>query len=295
MKRLSILPLLLASLPSAALDLTVGSGHFDTRASIDGMMSASIDLDITTLSLRQPATPIAGLPLHWSMRLELFQSAYANRVADFVSQPVRTDIPRLGGSIDDLANDFTAVPVPADYHVYGLDLNIGIGHGLLDTDRGSVRIGLNSGVTLPFLRTRNLATDANLLLDVLDTTTTEIQTLKLGPAMTASWQASPVLTLRGSWTYDRQWGRLDNELLASGIGIDGSYWQWDIGVELHSHDWPSGLRWLQNGHVVAGYRRSRWDFDSTTVRLPRASAVVPAMLDMAFTQETLYAGVGIEF
>jgi hypothetical protein len=216
-------------------------------------------------------------------------------MTDFTSQPVRSDIPVVGSSIDDLAGDSTTVPVPADYRVHGLDLNIGIGYALLDDSRAHLWIGINSGLSLPFMRTRNMGTDANLVLDVLRATSTEIRTLKLGPTMAASWQPSPMLTLRASWTGDHQWGRLDNTLLDSGIDIDGGYSQCDLSIELHSKHWPRALRWLQNGHVALGYHHSRWKFDTATFNLRQASVNTPATLDMAFTQETLYAGIGIDF
>ncbi len=295
MKRNLLLLAVLAAVPASAVEITLGQGSFTTEASLKGMAQAAIDLDITTLSLQQKPNKIKALPFFWSAQLTLFQSDFVNRVTDFASQPVRNDIPFIGGSIDDLASSFTAVPVPADYRVYGMDFNIGIGYPLLDNDQGTFRIGVNSGLSLPFMKTRNMRQDANLFLDLLEATSTEIETLKLGPAIDASWRLAPTITLYGNWIYNHQWGRLDNDLLGSGIGIDGGYSQLDFNIELRSKTWPRYLKWLGKGHLTLGYRHTRWNYDTATFNFQQASADLPATLDMTFEKTVFHAGVGVAF
>ena len=294
MKRiLVLLAMLLPTLPAHTVEVALGRGDFTTTASLQGVMRADFDLDITELSLSQPATRLGRLPLYWSARLDLFDSGFVNRVTDFASTPLRSDIPFFGGSADDLAADY--VPVPADYRIHGIDFNVDLGWPLLETPRGFIAIGANTGITLPYMKTRNVKRDANLFLDLLETTSTEIRSYKLGPRLAARWALTPALTLDAHWLLNRQWGRLDNELLGSGIDIEGSYHRLDIGLRLRPKQWARGLGWLRHGYLAAGFSRTRWDHDRTSINIRQATASVPSELDMRFSTTVFSLGVGIGF
>ena len=294
MKRiLVLLAMLLPTLPAHAVEVALGRGDFTTTASLQGVMRADLDLDITELSLSQPATRLGRLPLYWSARLDLFDSGFVNRVTDFASTPLRRDIPFFGGSADDLAADY--VPVPADYRIHGIDFNVDLGWPLLETPRGFIAIGANTGITLPYMKTRNVKRDANLFLDLLQTTSTEIRTYKLGPNLAARWALTPALTLDAHWLLNRQWGQLDNDLLGSGIDIEGSYHRLDIGLRLQPKQWPRGFSWLRHGYLAAGFSQTRWDHDRTSINIRQAAASVPSELDMRFSTTVFSLGVGISF
>ena len=288
-----MLMMLLPVLPANAIEVSLGRGDFTTTASLEGVMRADFDLDITELSLSQPATRLGRLPLYWSARLDLFDSGFVNQVTDFASTPPRGDIPFLGGSADDLAADY--IPVPADYRIHGIDFNIDLGWPLLDTTQGFIAIGANSGITLPYMKTRNVERDANVFLDLLEATSTEIRTYKLGPSLMARWAPTPALTLDAHWLLNRQWGMLDNDLLGSGIDIEGSYHRLDIGLRLQPKQWPRGLGWLRHGYLTAGFSQTRWDHDRTTVSIQQAAASAPSKLDMRFSSTVFSLGIGVTF
>ena len=294
MKRiLALLAMLLPALPAHAVEVALGRGGFTTTASLTNVMRADLDLDITELSLSQPAARLGRLPLYWSARLDLFDSGFVNRVTDFASTPLRSDIPFLGGSIDDVAADY--VPVPADYRIHGIDFNIDLGWPLLETPRGFISIGANTGITLPYMKTRNVKRDANVFLDLLETTSTEIRTYKLGPSLTARWALTPALTLDAHWLLNRQWGTLNNDLLGSGIDIEGSYHRLDLGLRLQPKQWPRGLGWLRHGYLAAGFSQTRWDHDRSSISIRQAAASVPSELDMRFSSTVFSLGVGVSF
>ena len=293
MKRILFSLLLSLPLPAAAFDIALGQGNFSTHAALQGLMEADVDLDVTTISLSQSATPIGELPLVWSVQLELFQSAYINQVTDFASQPVSTDIPFFDAGIDDLAAKNTPLPVPADYRVYGMDLNIRLAWPLLQHDKGHIHLGVNTGLTLPFMQTRNMRQDANVFLDLLETSSTEIRSYKLGPMISASWALTPAVQLQGRWTSSYQRGTLDNDLLGSSIDITGSYSQFDVNIRIQPAGWPQYLRWLERGYILAGYQTTRWDYDKASFSFQQASLSIPTELDMEFSKSMPYLGLGV--
>ncbi len=295
MKRNLLLLLCCLSLPASAIEVTLGQGSFTSTASLKGLMKADIDLSTVSLSVAQPATPVGQLPVLWSARLELFQSGFVNQATDFASQPVSTDIPLLGSSIDDLAATLTPIPVPADYRVYGIDLDVRLDWPLIMNNKGYIRLGINSGLTLPFMETRNMGRDANVFLDLLETTSTSIRSYKLGPAISVSWAATPAIRLQGEWVVNIQRGTLENDLLGSGIDIEGRYTRFDAGIRIQPRQWPHYLQWLENGYLLAGYRATRWDYDKASFSFRQASLTIPAILDMDFTQSTIYLGLGVSF
>jgi len=295
MKRNLLLLLCCLSLPASAIEVTLGQGSFSSTASLKGLMKADIDLDIVSLSVAQPATAIGQLPVLWSARLKLFQSGFVNQLTDFARQPVSTDIPFLGASADDLAASYTPVPVPTDYRIHGIDLNLRLDWPLVTSNDGYLHVGINSGVTLPFMKTRNMGQDANVFLDLLETTSTEIRSYKLGPAISASWALTPAIRLQGEWTVNIQRGTLDNDLLGAGIDIKGRYTQFDAGVRIQPQHWPRYLEWLQNGYLLAGYRSTRWDYDRASFSFRQAALTVPTELDMDFSKSSVYLGLGVSF
>lgn len=283
------------ALPAAAVEVTLGRGNFTANASLKGLMEANIDLDVTSLSLAQPATQVSDSPVLWSGRLELFQSGFVNQVTDFARQPVSTDIPFLGASADDLATNLTPLPVPADYRVYGVDLDARLDWELISTAKGHLRLGINTGLTFPFMETRNMGQDANAFLDLLETTSTRIRSYKLGPAIGASWAISPSIRLQGDWIINLQRGTLENDLLGSGIDIEGRYTRLDANITIQPTQWPRYLQWLKKGYWLLGYRSTRWDYDKARFSFRQSSLTVPTILDMDFSKSMIYLGLGTSF
>ncbi len=305
MRRYSTFPLVLStavasfaavgSLPASGLELSLGQGTFNTQASLKGLMRADVDLDVTTLALRQPTTALGDSGWAWAGRLELFQSNTVNEFTDFASTPLTTGIPFIGASVDDLVDDYTPVPVPADYRVTGFDLDVSFSREVFQGDRGGIRLGINTGLTAPFMETRHLSSDANVFLDLLDLTETDIRTYKLGPVVSAYWRASPGVTLSGEWIWNRQVGSLSNDVFDGSVDIEGSYSSLDVNLKYQPAHWPAYLKWLKKSYLAVGYRRATWDYDKAEFSFQQAAITVPAELDMSFSKTSLYAGVGFDF
>ncbi len=287
--------LLMIALPSAAVEVSLGQGTFKVDAGLKGLMKVDVDLAVTTLSIRQASVPIKNSPVSFAARLDLFQSDTVNKVTDFASKPVTAGIPFFGGSVDDIVADFTPIPVPANYRVYGMDLDLGFSYAVLEHQKGYLRIGLNTGLTLPFMQTRDMLRDANVFLDILEMSDTEISTYKLGPAFYAAWDVSSAVRLNAEWILNKQWGRLNNDRFFSGVDIEGTYSSLDLNLRFQPKKWPSYLAWLKHGYLVGGYRLASWDYDKAVFSFPQATLTVPAELDMSFSKSSVYLGLGLAF
>ncbi len=281
------------SVSAQALELRLGRGDFAVGASLQGLMSADFSLDVTTLSLAQSPLRIPNTPLALAMRLDYFDSEYMNQVTDFASQGVQTDIPFLGQSIDDVAAQF--VPVPADYRIHGVNLDASLSYRAVDKSSGYFDVGINTGLTFPFMKTRNMRSDANLFFNLLERFSTELRSYKIGPALAGEWRPAAALAINYSLVMGYQTAQLDNTALGSGVGIDGRYRSWSLAARWLPSRVFSEASWLNQSFIVLGYQASRWDYDKTMVELIGVNYQVPTLLDMDFAHDSLYVGVGFNF
>ncbi|MGV6859635.1 MAG: hypothetical protein ACWA5X_11770 [bacterium] len=299
MGRLSYLSIFLAasfcSASAQGVEVSLGQGTFNTSASLKGLMRADVDLDVTSVSIRQPSTSLGHSPWRFAGRLDLFQSGTVNSLTDFASTPVTTGLPFIGGSVDDLVDEYTPVPVPADYRVTGADVDLSLAYEVLNGKQGGLNIGVNTGLTAPFMETRHMGSDANVFLDLLDLTKTHIRTYKLGPTVSGFWRLSPALVLNAEWIYNVQSGTLDNDVFDGGVDIDGHYRSLDLNLRIQPQTWPKYLAWMKHGYLTLGYRDAQWDYDKARFSFQQAAVTVPAELDMSFSKTALYAGVGLSF
>lgn len=287
--------LVIAVLPAESVELRVGKGDFDINAEIAQVFKAHLVLDTKTISLSQSPVKIPDFPVYVSFRLDYFDSDAVNQLTDFAAQAVGTDIPLFGLSPEDVASEFTAVPVPADYRLHGINLDLSLGYRWLSKPQGSIDLALNTGLTFPFMKTKNLQNDANLLLDLLDTFSTEIRSYKIGPAVYGHWQPNRWLSLNLGLVVGYQTGQLENTLLDSGVNIEGRYFSGDLSVRLALEKILSHQIWAQGFYLSAGYQRSEWRYDKTTIDLAGVNFTAPAVLDMDFSHQSLFVGLGYQF
>ncbi len=278
-----------------ALDLRYGRGDFSTDVAIIPLFHGDLDLDIDTWTLSQPHTGIGDTAFFYSARFDYFESSFINQLTDFASLPLMTPFPVTGQSIDDLIDQYTSIPVPADYRIHGTNLDVSLGYDLIRKKQGFLGLGINTGFTFPFMKTRNLQSDANLVLDLLDTFETEIRTWKIGPVVHAGYVPKEGLTLQGMAAWNYQTGRLDNDLLGSGIQIDGDYFTLDLSGRLHLTHLLRESGWMNHWYVTGGYTYSKWNFDGATVHVRSNNISIPRVLDMDFSHSNLYLGLGYQF
>ncbi len=290
-----LLALLLASPLGRAVEVSVGTGSFDSTFSLAGLMRVGASLDVQTLSLRQPPTSLGGSPWLIGGRVDVFQSDTIDRITDFASRPLTTAFPGLGVSVDDLIAAYTPVPVPADYRVRGIDLDAALMYRLVERPETKLTVGVNTGLSLPVIRTRNLVRDARLLLDVLDATETEITTYKLGPALSAEWRPLSGVAVRAEWLLNRQWGRIENDYLRGGFEAEGVYHALDLALTVGLEAVAPAVPALRDAYLVVGYRAADWRFARGAVDVRGRTAVLPSELDADFDMAYGYLGLGIAF
>ena len=286
---------LIITTSSHALDLRYGRGDFKINAGIAPLLSGNMKFNIDTWTLSQPHSNIGKSPVFYSVRFDYFESGFVNQITDFASLPLTTPFPATGQSIDDLIDQYTPVPVPADYRIHGTNLDISLGYDFIKNNQGFLGLGINTGLSLPFMKTRNLQSDANLVLDLLDTFETEIRTWKIGPVLHAGFKPTDGLSLRGLAAWNYQTGKLDNNFLGSGIQIDGDYLTLDLNAQLHLAEILQNTGWLNRWYVTGGYAYSKWDYDDTTVNILSNNISIPRVLDMDYSHTNFYLGLGYQF
>lgn len=271
-----------------ALDLSYGKGKFGFNTSIHPLVSSDISLDTNTWSLSEKHKNIKGSRFYYDFHVDYFDSDTVNKVTDFASLPLTTPLPVFGSSIDSLADQYTQLPIPADYRVHGVNLDMGLGYDLISNSKAILGIGVNTGLSTPFMKVRNMKNTANLVLDVLDTFDTKIKTYKAGVSVHGEYSFNDQFSVTGKSSLNYQTGKLDNDIVGSGISIDGSYHSLDLSLKYQ----PSSIK---NAYVTAGYSYNKWNVDSASVSTPVGGATLPRIMDIDMDTSNLYLGAGYDF
>lgn len=286
--------LLTGTTSAQALELRYGSGEFDMGAAAKPFVSMGVSLDVDTWTLAEPHKNIGDSRLYYQFRADYFDSDNVNRMTDLASLPLTTSLPVIGSSVTDLIADNTPIPVPADYRIHGMNVDAGIGYDVLKNDKGHLGIGVNTGVSTPFMKVNNLQPAANLALELMDTFDTDITIYKAGIGVQGSYQATPWLELSGNASLNHQTGEMDNGLVGSGVDVDGSYRTLEVAAKIR----PAVLLKkpaLKNAFITVGHTSSRWDYDDADIQTPIGSIQVPGMFDADFKHSSTYVGVGYDF
>ncbi len=271
-----------------ALELNFGVGEFNIKQSINPLFSNNISLDLNTLSLSETHQKIGRSKYYYNFNFEYFDSDTLNKITDFSSKPLTTPIPFAGGSISDRVADYTQLPVPADYRMRGINLDFGFGYELHRDKNKQFGMGINTGLSLPFMEVHNMKNTVNLLIELADRFDTEIKTYKLGASAFAQYQLKPDLNFTVNTSYNLQTGQMDNNIVGSGIDISGSYFTLTSNLIYQ----PKQFKGLA---VNAGYTSNHWDYDSTTVSTPIADRKIPRVIDTSFSANNFFAGLGYHF
>lgn len=294
-KTLLLAGVLLASVTNAqALELRYGSGDFNMGAAAKPLVDMDVTLDVDTWTLAEPHKNINDSRYYYQFRADYFDSDTVNRATDLASLPLTTSLPVIGSSVTDLIANNTEIPVPADYRIHGLNVDAGIGYDVIKNDKGHLGVGVNTGVSTPFMKVRNMLPAANLALEVMDTFDTKVTTYKAGVSVQGSYQATPWLEVSGNASLNHQTGEMDNGLVGSGVDIDGSYRTLEVAAKIR----PAPLlkqSALKNAFITIGHTRSDWDYDEADITTPVGNFQVPGMFDADFAHSSTYVGVGYDF
>jgi hypothetical protein len=283
-----------SALPAHALELRYGSGDFNMGMDVP-LVSMDTRLSVDTLTVAEPHKNLGNSRLYYQFRADYFDSDTVNKLTDFTSLPLRTKLPVVNSSITDLVADNTPLPVPADYRIHGLNVDVGMGYDVVKTPKGHVGVGVNTGISTPFMEVRNFKlSTANFIMDTLDTFDTDITTYKAGVGVQGSYQATPWLEVAGGASLNHQTGEMDNGIIGSGIDIDGTYRTLEVSAKIR----PAILLHqpkLKNAFISIGHTQSRWDYDSAEITTPVGAFKVPGVMDADFEHSSTFVGVGYDF
>ena len=271
-----------------ALDLSYGKGSFDSNMSINPFISSDVSLDIDTISLAEEHKKIRNSRYYYHFKLDYFDSDTLNKITDIAKTPLTTPFPVIAGSIDDYIAAHTKMPVPTDYRVHGVDFDIGLGYDLINNDKTSLGVSVNTGISTPFMKMRNIKDSLKSFLGVLNTFDTKIRTYKIGVSGHLQHKINNQLSIAGNASLDLQTGEMDNDLVGSGIDVDGSYMRLNLNLKYLPKN-------MKNIYLTGGYTYNKWDYDSMNIKVPLGRFKVPKNMDVDFESSNLYLGIGYNF
>jgi hypothetical protein len=287
MIKIFVFYLILLISTSNALELTYGKGNFDYKFSLNGIIDASVDMDVNVLSLREHHFGISdniyifgNLDIYNSDTLDSYTS-YINKAADYH--------PFGFPSASDIASGMGA-PVPVSFKMRGIDMSIGIGYDVYKDDKGSIGVGFATGVSMPYIETENMIDNAELFMAILEKTKTEIMTYKLMPSINAHYQIIPMLSFEASLSYGYQFGSISNDYISSDASFKGNVMHSDIALKLTP---------FESSKVCfdMGYRYNNWDVESMDVTILNKdfSYDFSQNFDIGFDSSFFYIGAGYNF
>jgi hypothetical protein len=291
-KKSFIAAALLSSASAAfALELTAGKGNFDYSFTIKSFMGASVNLDVDLLSLKENHLSLPG-GFYLFGSADLYRSATLDHYLSYLDTAASFN--PFGFSAKDVASD-AGVPVPVDFKMRGFDLLLGAGYDLLTAPDGSyIGLGAATGISMPFIETKQLQNDAQNTLKLLKETKTTIMSYKLMPTLQGTLRITPWLSAGAMAAYGVQYGTLENDYLKSSADFDGTVFQSDLYVQMTPL--PQN-HWYSNVSLTAGYRYNDWQVNTMNISIADGLATYDFAreMEMQFHSSYWYAGAGWRF
>ena len=279
---------------SQAWEVRYGNGDFAMHTQMSPWVSLRTQMDVQTWTLAEPHHNWGNSRFYYSVRADYFDSASVNRLTDLFSLPLTTPVTLINSSISDVIADNTLLPVPADYRLHGINVDAGLGYDLIKTPRAQLGVGVTTGMSTPFMKVRNMQSNANFVLDMLDTFDTKVETYKAGVQLTGQYHFTPWLTLQGDAALAHQTGKMRNNIVASDVDMDGTYRTVELAAKLK----PTAL-WhqprLKNAFISLGHTHTQWDYDQAALNTPLGSISVPSMFDGDAQHNSTYLSIGYDF
>ncbi len=281
MKRF-VLPLLLVVSSSQALDLRYGQGDFEWSGSALGFES-SVIVDDQIFSINEQHKNISGEPWYYFGNIDIHSSKQLETITDradgiFNLLPIHQDDVAL---------------FPTTYELSGFDIDIGAGYDLYEDDRSFWGIGVVTGFSTPFMEMKNYLESAKALNDLLNDTSTDVETYKLGISLQGAYNLAEIFSIYGTAIFAYQTGSLENELIQSSFDVTGTYTAFDIGAKYYLTDLSGGD---SNFYAKLGYAYKDWTIDDISGSL--GAFDVPNLLSVAETDmniDYIYLGIGYNF
>jgi len=294
----SILFLLLA-IPSVshAMEFRIGPATFNWQLDM-GFMQSDFDINATVFSISEQHNNFADSKFYYFYNADIYQSDYVDKITTLVTRPITQDYPGFG-SVNDAVADNSSIPVPADYKIRGFDLNLGLGYDLFRNKKGLVGVGINTGISLPVMKMKNMDQAISTTYKLLETTETSITTYKLGPILHAQYEIIPKVLMYGTLSAGLQTGSIENDYVKSSLDVDGSYTFLDLGVRFTPWEKTADLGWIQLSpklYFTVGYSYKKWDMDDITVdTYDIATFSSGGLFSNSFDTNYFYLGLGFDF
>ncbi|SFV50332.1 hypothetical protein MNB_SV-6-1243 [hydrothermal vent metagenome] len=277
-----ILPLVLMVSGGHALDVRYGQGDFEWSASVLGMGS-SVTLDDRIISINEQHQNLGDSSWYYFGNIDIHDSKKLDTITD-IADDISDTLPI---SPDDIA------PFPTSYQISGIDVDLGIGYDLYHDDKGFFGIGLVTGISTPYMEMKNLIDSAEAINSLLDDTSTDVETYKLGVSLQSAFMLSNNFSIYGTAIWAYQTGSMENEIIQSSLDVTGTYTAFDVGIKYYFTDSSAEE---SSFYATIGYSYKNWTIDDISgsvgiFNLPNLFSIV----DMEMTVDYVYAGIGYRF
>ncbi len=297
MIRKIVLSLVTACTIAQAVELRVGSATFNWQMDM-GFAHTDFDMDANVYSISEQHNNFGDSKFYYFYNADLYQSDTVDRMTDLITTPLTYDFP-IVGSFNDAVTHYTSIPVPADYRIRGFDIDLGIGYDLFKNSKGVLGVGVNTGLSIPVMKMRNLRKSAQITYDLLRNTDTTVKTWKLGPILHANYRIAPRLLAYGSFTAGYQTGSIENDWIKSSLDVDGSYTALDLGMRFTPWQSHKDLGWISLDpklFFTVGYSYKKWTMDKVKVdAFNIAEFSSGGFFKNSFDTNYWYVGVGYDF
>jgi len=280
-----------------ALEFRVSKATFDWQMGMS-FMDTDFDMDINVYSFNEQHNNFSDSKYYYFYNIDIYQSDFSDQLTTLITTPITHQNPFVG-SVNDAISNHTPIPVPADYEVRGFELNLGVGYDLVNDDKGLLGIGINTGLSMPVMKMKNLQKSIEVTYDLLDATDTSTVTYKFGPIVHGRYNFTPALSVYGSFTMGLQTGNMENDWVISSLDIDGKYSDLDFG--LRYTPWSSskdfgGIQLDPKLYFTLGYRYKKWTMDDAVIDTFNISTFSSGgIFSNEFSTKYVYFGIGYDF
>jgi len=272
-----------------AIDIKMGKGTFDWEMGIDKFMKADFGLDINTISISENHANFGDNKLYYFYNADIYSSDFVDQMTTLMATPITHEFP-IFGSINDAIDKYTPIPTPSSYKISGFDLNLGVGYDFYKEKNNYLGIGINTGLSLPVMKMKDLVQSVQFTRKILKATKTTIKTYKLGPTLTGGFEIAPKLLAYGTFGFGFQKGSIENDWIRSSMDVDGGYSVLDFGINY------APLPKYPKLHLTLGYSKKSWSVDKVKADMFNIFNIEGfSMLDSDFSSSSAYLGVGYRF
>jgi len=283
MIRRYILPIIILSGVSQAIDIRYGQGNFEWGSTIASNADGSILLDDRVYSIDEHHQNLDDSAWYYFGSMDIHSSRQLDTMTD-ISNSLLSIIPNAPDTI---------APFPSSFTASGIDIDIGIGYDVYQDDRSYFGVGLMTGLTTPMMEVTNYVDSGNHINTLLYQTNTEIETYKFGVTMQGAYNLAEIFSLYSSITLAMQTGNMSNDIINNDLDIMGTYSSFDIGLKYFLTD-LSGQE--SDFYAKVGYAYKYWNLDDIG---PLADEIytddITSMAITEITNDYIYLGIGYSF